>query len=65
MTGHTATVLASRELTVWQERSKRQRETVWCDVCSDWMAGTIEDSDEAPGVGKGLPEGGLSSQHCG
>lgn len=24
------------------------------------MAGTAEGSDEAPGVGKGLPEGGLS-----
>ena len=24
------------------------------------MEGTIEGSDEAPGVGKGLPEGGLS-----
>lgn len=34
--------------------------SVRCDVCPDWMERTIEGSDEAPGVGKGLPDGGLS-----
>lgn len=34
--------------------------SVQCDVCSDWMEGTTEGSDEASGVGNGLPEGGLS-----